>query len=310
MGIDFGNALIQEGASLFAERLNRQPFSFRHDLARDSLFDDAGIVRLWHQAEARGGGHRPVVVAGRADGVEPVPLAATGPGSLIGRGRTMRIAYLQDHDAGCADLLRRIVAEADALAGGSLAGEIGFPSLTLLVSAPGALTNFHMDHQSNLLFQLRGRKLVSLFDAADREVLEEAAIERYYNGTVFAARYRESFQRKAAAYVLMPGDGLHNPPLGPHWVRNGEEVSVSLSVNFSLRHTEARARVYQVNGLLRRLGLAPTPPGRLALTDRLKQAPFRLLSRQRPQSVAELVRSGPAGWLAPLRALRGRRSGS
>jgi hypothetical protein len=172
------------------------------------------------------------------------------------------------------------------------------------VNAPGALTPFHIDHQSNLLFQLRGRKMVSLFDAADREVLEEAAIERYYNGTLFPALYRESLQHKATAYLLTPGDGLHNPPLGPHWVRNGEELSVSLSINFSLRDSEARARVYQVNGYLRRLGIAPTPPGCSAISDRLKQAPFRLLARRRPGSVAELVRSGPAGWLAPLRALR------
>ena len=111
-------------------------------------------------------------------------------------------------------------------------------------------------------------------------------------------------QGKGEAYELTPGLAVHNPPLGPHWVRNGAEVSLSVSINFSLAHCEARARVYQVNRCLRSLGLAPIPPGQSAWRDRIKQQPFRILAPRRPRSMEELVHGGPARLLRPVATLR------
>ena len=194
--------------------------------------------------------------------------------------------------------------EVNTLSGAALGREIGWSSMTILLSSPGIVTPYHIDHQSNLLFQIRGRKSIWLFDPADRRVLGESVIERYYGGETYAADYREGIQAEGTAYDLTPGLAVHNPPLGPHWVRNGAEVSISMSINFSLAACEARARVYQVNRCLRTLGLAPLPPGRSARRDWIKQQPFKMLAPARPRSLEELVHGGPARLLRPVAVLR------
>jgi hypothetical protein len=97
------------------------------------------------------------------------------------------------------------------------------------------------------LFQIRGTKDIWLFDPADRRILSEQEIERYYAGDIHAADFRDDLQDVAVPCRSRPGLGAHNPPLAPHWVRNGSDVSVSLSLNFSLRRLESRARVNEVN---------------------------------------------------------------
>jgi hypothetical protein len=54
------------------------------------------------------------------------------------------------------------------------------------------------------------------------------------------------------------------------WVVPGDGVSISIGINFYTRTTRRHARVHQVNRVLRRLGLEPTPPGRSAWRDMLK----------------------------------------
>ncbi len=129
--------------------------------------------------------------------------------------------------------------------------------MTILLSSPGIITPYHIDHESNLLFQIAGKKEVWLFDPRDPRVLREEEIESFYVGNINAADFRTAAQPLGTLYRLTPGLALHNPPLGPHWVQNGNGVSVSVSLNFSLRSSEPRARVYQMNYYLRRLGWHP-----------------------------------------------------
>jgi len=65
-----------------------------------------------------------------------------------------------------------------------------------------------------------------------------------------------------------------------------------LSVNYQLRPMLAEKRIYRVNSLLRKLGVAPTPPGFSPSRDRLKiaaangpYAAYRLLRRKRAHQV-------------------------
>jgi len=70
---------------------------------------------------------------------------------------------------------------------------------------------------------------------------------------------------------MRPGTGVHIPVNAPHWLENQNNVSVSLSVNFQFKDS-MRANPYRANYLLRRLGLHPTPPGRLPWLDAVKSA--------------------------------------
>jgi hypothetical protein len=71
-------------------------------------------------------------------------------------------------------------------------------------------------------------------------------------------------------YSLGPGQGIHVPVNAPHWVRNKDNISVTLSVNFQFRENYT-ANVYRANYLLRKAGITPIPPGHSEIRDRLKR---------------------------------------
>jgi hypothetical protein len=55
----------------------------------------------------------------------------------------------------------------------------------------------------------------------------------------------------------------------PHWVKNDNNVSVSLSINFEWKD-ESLYNVYRANCFLRKMGIKPQPPGRSHFTDSIK----------------------------------------
>jgi hypothetical protein len=198
------------------------------------------------------------------------------------------------------DLVDRFVSELEQMLGRAVRPSITWIDAYLFVSSPGMVTPYHIDHETNFLFQVKGEKTVNLFDPADREILSEDEIERYYVGDLSSARFREPVQQKARVFELTPGLAVHQPPLAPHWVRTGpSRHSVSLSILFFLREYDAVAKVYQVNHYLRRLGLRPASPGRAALRDRVKQLVMSDLG-YRPQRKTEVLRTGLAKYRAPL----------
>jgi hypothetical protein len=92
--------------------------------------------------------------------------------------------------------------------------------------------------------------------------------------------------------------------LAPHWVQNGDQVSVSVSIGFCMKHLDRRARVYQVNHFLRRLGLAPTPPEQSKLRDALKIAGMGAISKSNPTTPDEILFSGLSRLVAARRAVK------
>jgi len=62
-------------------------------------------------------------------------------------------------------------------------------------------------------------------------------------------------------FELTAGAGLHFPEVAPHWVRNGDEVSVSFSVTFRTPASERQRIVFCANADLRARGLNPMPTG-------------------------------------------------
>ena len=145
----------------------------------------------------------------------------------------------------------------------------------IFLSSPGAVTPFHIDPEYNFLLQVRGTKTVSMWDPADRFVLPEEELERFYASFVHRnLPWRDVFQTTAFVLPLVPGEGLHFPVTVPHWVKNGPEVSVSFSITFRTAHSARRELLYKANARLRKLGLKPTPVGQSILLDRTKQLAF------------------------------------
>ena len=139
----------------------------------------------------------------------------------------------------------------------------------IFVTSPKRVATYHIDRECSFLLQIRGTKTIHIFDRADREVLPEEEIERFWTVDNNAPIYKPQFQARATSYKLRPGNGVHIPVNCPHWVENDDNVSVSLNVNVQFKDT-LRANTYRANHALRRLGLTPRPPGQSPSVDYLK----------------------------------------
>lgn len=147
------------------------------------------------------------------------------------------------------------------------------PEMLIIVSSPNRITPFHIDGECNFLLQVQGHKTVRVFDRSNRSVLTEEEIERFYTVDGFAANFKPGIDEHAHQFELTPGKAIHIPVLCPHWVRNGSEVSVSISVNYEFPDWY-RADLYRANWHIRRAGFKPTPPGS-KLRDAVKRLSYK-----------------------------------
>jgi hypothetical protein len=87
------------------------------------------------------------------------------------------------------------------------------------------------------------------------------------------ARKRSLRQRRELrGKAFQAGNGVHIPVFAPHWVRNHDNISVAVSVNYELRSAQSEKRIRQVNRLMRKLGIASAAPGESPWRDRVKLA--------------------------------------
>ena len=61
------------------------------------------------------------------------------------------------------------------------------------------------------------------------------------------------------------------PVNAPHWVKNANNISVTLAMIFQFPES-VLGNVYRANHYLRRLGMRPKPPGHSRMGDKLKAA--------------------------------------
>jgi len=159
-----------------------------------------------------------------------------------------------------------------------------FPGMTarrafIFVSSPGATTPYHVDFEHNFLLQIRGRKFFKVFDPNDRFVLNEEAREAMVSGGHRNLAYRDEFAGKERAFELLPGDGVYVPLSSPHWVRVGEDVSISFSVTFQTGPSQRIIALHQANRQLRRIGLTPAEVGRSPGADAVKYNALRVVRK-------------------------------
>jgi hypothetical protein len=149
----------------------------------------------------------------------------------------------------------------------------------IFVSSPHAITPYHMDPEHNFLLQVRGSKRVTVFDGTDRGIVSEEQLEAFYAGAHRNMEFKDAYAPSGRTFELHPGDGLYIPVTAPHWVENGDSVSVSFSVTFRSAAASNQASVYKLNAWLRSRGIVPVPPGRSPLRDAVKIALDRAAGR-------------------------------
>jgi hypothetical protein len=147
----------------------------------------------------------------------------------------------------------------------------------IFVSSPAATTPMHFDPEHSFLLQVRGRKTVASVPRTDAAVVQRE-LDRYYDGAPCAF---DAMQRQALHFDLEPGRGVYFPSFVPHWVETHAGVSVSFSIPFYTRFSERAEYVNRVNTRLRKLRLAPRPPGASTPVDVVKATMLRSWNRVR-----------------------------
>jgi hypothetical protein len=130
----------------------------------------------------------------------------------------------------------------------------------IFLSSPGSVTPFHMDPEHNILLQIKGEKVMTVFPAGDEELVPAEQSEVFHAGGHRNLVWREEFRGRGTAVALLPGDAIHVPVKAPHFVENGAGVSVSLSVTWRSERSVAESELHGLNAVLRRRGL---PVGRI-----------------------------------------------
>lgn len=272
------STLLDVSPEVFQASFDRTPFTFGHRLAAHPLLTLPRLVEL-----------SAVLPASSIEynaGSLPISMDTAAPGNGLSIDETIRgieshnswmVLQNVEQDTAYRALLLECVGEISNVVA-PIRSRALQPEAFIFISSASAVTPYHMDPEHGFLLQIVGDKTVTVFDGADRAIVSEHDLERFYSGV----RHRhmtlhESAQRSARTFTLTPGNGVHIPVTFPHYVEVGAHYSISLSITFRTADLYRRANAYYVNGFLRHRGLHPRPPGAAAWSDAMKDRAARML---------------------------------
>lgn len=277
--------LLRLPADIFRERFNKRHFMFEHALAGHPLFQLPRLIELARDtARTRPGDlYYDVGVTDLNErwGTSPSNLPVDETIRRIEHCDSWIILKYAENDPAYAKVLDECMRDILEVSGRDLEKLMRRREVIVFITSPGRLTTYHIDSEVNFLLQLQGTKEINVFRSDDREVLPEEEVERFWTVDSNAAVYKPHLQDHADVITLEPGRGIHIPINAPHWLRNGNNISVSVSINYHPWESE-RGHLYCVNYYLRtKLNWRPTPPFRSAALDALKRPVGGLISRIR-----------------------------
>lgn len=260
----------------FTENFNKRPFLIGHRLCDHPLFDLNRLLQLAKDLPAEhieyNAGNLPV----------NQDQAKTPRNGLSAEETVARIRHCKswmalkrvEHDPEYRALLEHCLSEVRPYSE-PLAPGMRQPQAFIFLTSPGSVTPYHIDPEHNFLLQVRGSKIVRLFDGSDPTILSSEELEAFYALRQRNMTLKEENRERCWVYDLQPGQGLHFPVTYPHWVQNGDDVSISFSITFRTPDLDRRRAVFQFNHGLRRWGVSPTRYGASPGTDRWKYQAVR-----------------------------------
>ena len=265
--------LLQFDRLRFPAEFNRKPFLFRHSLSGHPLFELPRLVRLAKDLPETfveyNAGNLPVSIEWKKTPKNGLSVEETI--RRIEECSSWMVLKRVDQDPEYRELLDLCLDQVQQLSEPLDPGMYDRAG-AVFISSPNAVTPYHLDHEYNFLAQIRGLKTMNVFDPADRTLLSEEELERYFSGGRRDRNlvFRDEYQQRAYSFTMEPGTGVHVPSCAPHWVKNGNNVSISFSIGFYTSVSRRQGNVHLVNSKLRRLGIKPTPYGRSRMRDTLK----------------------------------------
>jgi hypothetical protein len=228
----------------FPGLFNQDSFVFAHGLHLEPLYDLPTLIDLAGRVGPEGAywSTRPAAIGDGWEEGPPPDMPLQQAVATIGQANSLVVLKNIETDPVFSAVFRDVVADMAQRAGPALLGDMVHGRATLLISSPRRITGYHIDAEANFLLQLRGAKTVHVFDGRDPAIVPEEEREAFYAGNMNAAQYRPAQQSQARVIDFRPGTGVHVPVDWPHWVQNGDGISVSISINYDLRSNAARAR--------------------------------------------------------------------
>jgi Cupin superfamily protein len=260
------------GQLAFDDAFPRRSAGFIHDLPLDERLTLASVADLADRLP------RTSVIADTA--AQPLLVPQGGPprGALERPGDVIRDlhnanAWLTllnvEEDPGMAELMNT---QLDQLESGMIAkhgskrGKMHKRVAFVFVSSPNSVTPVHFDIEHSLLMQVSGEKTVSI-GRFESHKARRHEIDRYWDGSHGRI---ETLPPEEAAYTLTPGRAVYIPPGTPHWVHNGPDISLSVTLTYFTAATVRENRIENFNAHLRRRHMKPREPGRSATVDTAK----------------------------------------
>ncbi len=270
-----GDALVADNGE-FRAKFNRSDFMFDHGLAHHPLFELTALAGLAERVPKLKdfvywqNGRVQVDDKWGTNPAERLSLAETIAG--LAHNDSLVVIKHAEQDPLYGPLLQEILQRIYSFTSPAAQADIVLGESLIFLNSPNRKTAYHLDLESNFLLQITGVKFVHVFDCNDRTLTPHAELENQCAGDANGAIYKPERERDAHFYELTAGHGVHFPSLAPHWVQNGDEVSISININYDLISIHRRMkRIYRVNRMLRRFGMKPQAPGISPIRDAVKE---------------------------------------
>ncbi len=267
-----GQGIKTIGQIAFDDEFPGRSVGFIHDLHHDERLTLASVADLADRLPRRS------VIADTA--AQPLLVPHGGPprGALERPGDVIRDlrnanAWLTllnvEDDPGMAEIMNTHLDQLESgmiAKRGSKRGRMHRRVAFVFVSSPNSVTPVHFDIEHSLLMQVSGSKTVSI-GCFDSDAVRRREFDRYWDGSHGRI---EDLPPEVAAYPLTPGRAVYIPPGTPHWVHNGPEPSLSVTLTYFTAATVRENRIEDFNSRLRRWHVTPREPGRSAAVDTAK----------------------------------------
>lgn len=278
-----GSIFTGEALSNLAEAYPARPVKLTHSLLSHPLLELEALVDLAANLPTESIEYNP----GKLPiGIRPedIPAPDRSPADTIRAikeaGAWMVLKRIEQVPAYAA-LLESVLAELAQVVGprtGEMLRREGF----IFVSSPGSITPFHFDPEHNILLQVRGRKTLTVFPSDDEVLLDPRVHEAFHLGQHHRnLPWEDAFAHRGWPIAIEPGEAIHVPVKAPHWVLNGAEVSISLSVTWRSEWSSAEADARALNHLLRNLGIDPKSPAPFPARNLGKSILYRSIRKMR-----------------------------
>ncbi len=279
------------GQLAFDDAFPGHALDFTHDIHRDDRLTLAAVADLADRLP------RESVIADTA--AQPLLVPHGGPprGALERPGDVIRDlrnanAWLTllnvEADPGMAELMNAHLDQLEAnlvARRGRRRGRMRKRVAFVFVSSPNSVTPVHFDIEHSLLMQVSGCKTVSI-GRFETDAVRRREFDRYWDGSHGRI---EDLPPEIAAYTMTPGRAVYIPPGTPHWVHNGPDISLSVTLTYFTAATVRENRIEDFNSHLRRRHLRPREPGRSAAIDTVKVGAMGVLA------IGQRLKSAVAG---------------